>query len=68
MTWGDSKDPVLNAAPVSKWKRGLHQPHGKPKKPCSMAIPEIAKAQGRLDALTAREDEDDLFVVGSSSG
>jgi hypothetical protein len=68
MAWGDAEDPVLNAAPANKQKRGLCQPHGKPKKPCSATIPEIAKAQGRLDALTAGEDEDDLFVVGSSSG
>ena len=68
MAWGDSEDPVLNAVPVNKRKRDLHQPHGKPKKPRSAAIPEIAKAQGRLDALTAGEDEDDLFAVSSSLG
>jgi hypothetical protein len=68
MGWGDAKDPVLNAPPVTKRKRGLHQPHGKPKEPRSTAIPEIAEAQGRLDALTAGEDEDDLFAVGPSSG
>jgi hypothetical protein len=68
MAWGDAKDPVLSAPPVTKQKRGLHQPHRKLKKPRSTAIPEIAEAQGHLDALTAGEDEDDLFAVSPSSG
>jgi len=68
IAWGDAEDPVLNAAPANKRKKTLHQPRGKPKKPrlALAANLEIAEAESCLDALTAGDDEDDLFAVGSS--